>query len=128
MITKNYIKMCEKAKEIQKAWKPVDWDKFIYKDDGEMGIACVDEEPMNKETMKEINKKYIYLPTQEQLQEIYGYKMPIHKIPFMERPYYLISKLHDFEYVNKYEDMNELWLAFVMYEKYNKVWNGKDWE
>ena len=30
MITNKYIKMCEKAEEIQKDWKPEDGDKYIY--------------------------------------------------------------------------------------------------
>jgi hypothetical protein len=25
------------------------------------------------------------------------------------------------------ESWEQLWLAFVMKEKYNKVWNGEDW-
>jgi hypothetical protein len=28
---------------------------------------------------------------------------------------------------NRQDSFNELWLAFVMKEKYNKIWNGKDW-
>ena len=24
--------------------------------------------------------------------------------------------------------MEQLWLAFVMSEKYNKIWNGKEWD
>jgi len=30
-------------------------------------------------------------------------------------------------YTNDFTSMEQLWLAFVMNEKYNKVWNGKDW-
>jgi len=26
-----------------------------------------------------------------------------------------------------FTSMEQLWLAFVMKEKYNKVWNGKEW-
>lgn len=32
-------------------------------------------------------------------------------------------------YADKILEFNgeELWLVFVMYEKYNKIWNGEDW-
>ncbi len=27
-----------------------------------------------------------------------------------------------------FHSMEQLWLAFVMKEKFNKIWNGKDWK
>ena len=29
--------------------------------------------------------------------------------------------------ISNYDSMEQLWLAFVMKEKYGKVWNGKEW-
>ncbi|MDY6862955.1 MAG: hypothetical protein SVR08_11870 [Spirochaetota bacterium] len=31
------------------------------------------------------------------------------------------------EYPRQFNSMEQLWLAFVMSEKYNKKWNGKEW-
>ena len=78
-------------------------------------------------------KEYIYLPTQEQLQEMV-------KTPHVWRLGGLLENIYNFS-ENKYSyeelpknyvfenfnDMNELWLAFVMYEKYSKVWTGEKW-
>ena len=113
--------MCEKAEEIQRAWKPVDWDRFIYKNDRELGIACVDDK-YNKKAMKKVNRKYIWLPIQEQLQEMIKKR----------HIYYLIKDFQIFQVKHTVglhiNDMNKLWLAFVMYEKYNKIWTGKIWK
>lgn len=38
--------------------------------------------------------------------------------PFFEAALYICSY---------FPSMEQLWLAFVMKEKYNKVWNGNDW-
>ena len=129
MITKNYIKMCEKAEEIQKAWKPVDWDRFIYKDDRELGIAYIDNKH-NKKAMKKVNEKYIWLPTQEQLQEMI-------KEDFLAE-FGMIFKLYNwidngihcgiFNFDIKEITINELWLAFVMKKKWNKEWDDNKWK
>jgi predicted Abi (CAAX) family protease len=34
---------------------------------------------------------------------------------------------HRVGYWRIFTSMEQLWLAFVMKEQYNKVWNGKDW-
>jgi len=31
------------------------------------------------------------------------------------------------KYLNQFISMEQLWLAFVMKEKFNKVWNGENW-
>jgi len=31
------------------------------------------------------------------------------------------------DYVHQFLSMEQLWLAFVMKEKYNKIWDGKEW-
>ena len=73
-------------------------------------------------------KKLIWLPTQSQLQgmvedeETKGYAIN------------LLYKFHRF-YNTKgdypsglvFTSMEQLWLAFVLKEKYNKTWNGSEW-
>jgi len=29
--------------------------------------------------------------------------------------------------MHRHDSMEQLWLAFVMKEKYNKIWNGENW-
>lgn len=159
MITQNCIKMCEKAKQLQKLWKPKvgDWVWRKYTVFGEE----VDSQIWDKDKMEEIiiltyasdvdgyfqatkdgeerifnshnemhKKTCIWLPTQEQLQEMVN-----------EEEYsidgftYGFSHFCHYDEINGYSpqpseifsDYNELWLAFVMYEKWNKIWTGKDW-
>ena len=37
-----------------------------------------------------------------------------------------VGKKHQ-EYVKQFTSMGQLWLAFYMAEKHNKVWNGENW-
>ena len=74
---------------------------------------------------------YIWLPTQAQLQDMIGEG-------FIEK-YGLkgfISFFGDFADESEYMDngndkrftsMEQLWLAFVMKEKFNKIWDGEEW-
>lgn len=81
----------------------------------------------------------IQLERQDQLQEM------VNEIP--EYPKHIINRLYDFaDFVHKkpylpkrfkdiekdeachfFASMEQLWLAFVMKEKYSKVWDGKNW-
>jgi hypothetical protein len=38
-----------------------------------------------------------------------------------------VDTVEPLDETKKYHSFVELWLAFVMKEKYNKIWNGKDW-
>ena len=67
-------------------------------------------------------KECVVLPRQDQLQELLGYALTP-----------LISSFHNFiteclNYAQNLKSMEQLWLAFVMLEKYRKVWGGSDWE
>jgi hypothetical protein len=125
MITENYIKMCEKAEEIQKAWKPELADWFYSKeiDDSVLILG------FTKESRKEI-RKGIWLPTQEQLQEM---MIPTLGDDFLGcAPLVLNRKLEESLFSNGIYNWGtsyqELWLAFVIKEKYNKVWDGEKWK
>lgn len=130
MITKNFIKQCEKAEEIQKAWEPKIRDEitFMKPTEGEVypDIYITDIDTHGIYDKEHYKREYIYLPTQEQLQKM------------MEDRYYtkknipiLILNFSDFIFddidENQRGSMNELWLAFVMKVKYNKIWTGKKW-
>jgi len=119
MITENYIKMCEQAEEIQKLWKPVDWDRFIFKNDKTVGLGC----GHIKSYMK---VWYIWLPTQEQFQEMMT-KQGYFRFTLIELFYHFANDIFKTNSSQKFS-MNELWLAFVMKEKYHKIWTGEKWE
>ena len=154
MIIRDYFKMCEKAAQIQKLFNPkghnhtyhsgciwTDIDRDSYKYDkytkyGHQYICLRDGYLMH----------CIWLPTQEQLQEIlinkyskptsypYGYKQKWMNV--LEDFWDFCSTEDEWEgptwfasyNLEKYRSITEVWLAFVMKEKYNKIWDGKDWK
>ena len=85
MITRNYIKMCEQAKEIQKLWgcKKGDWikyqNKIIVLKEGYLNLEILEKDyglyarRINQDDGLVYDGKgnyLIWLPTQEQLQEM----------------------------------------------------------
>lgn len=69
----------------------------------------------------------IWLPRQDQLQDII-----LKNVEYTD-PIHLIWKLYDFcitdksNYVNKFISLEQIWIALIMKEKYNKIWNDEDW-
>jgi hypothetical protein len=113
MITKNFIKMCEKNEDLQKAWKPTEFDIFTY-----------DGTSLFKYPLVERTKKWViehtptYLPTLEQLFDMVGeYKAQISRV-FLS---IMIMKKY------KFESIQELVLNAVMEIKYKKYWTGEKW-
>jgi hypothetical protein len=136
-ITGKYIKMCQMATEIQKNWKPQEWDWIKYYDtyfkkeqiwhvlpyeiaDSGFYGAYIEGEGIGSD---KYNSQLVWLPQQDQLQEMVfnrydGYRWLI--IDFAE-------------WVGEYKDktslsMEQLWLFFVMGKRFNKQWDGKDWK
>lgn len=126
-----YIRMCEKAVEIQSLWKPLGGDIF-------MGWADVDivmdgEEPKELVIGSEIWGDYVrpmkghsvWLPRQDQLQDLLwpeGHDLTLGECQLVwEFARKNREKLADF---NSWE---KLWLCFLMSENFNKTWNGEDW-
>ena len=123
--SETYIKMCEKAGEIQKLWKPNE----------EFDLAYCEYCHKCHRILGEHKDSYIWLPRQDQLQEMVS--------PNKERLAGLITAFDVFLYnegerlpegenhlnsiETHYTSMEQLWLAFIMKEKYNKVWNNGDW-
>ncbi len=140
--SKEYIELCKQATEIQELWQYEDGDYFqtrFEKSDGDyfkgrtiVTCLCVAHNIKDSYGDTYVNEdapkgKYIWLPRQDQLQEM---------LTFDARSYLALIK--DFAYANAlnftslrnisvFSSMEQLWLAFVMYEKYQKKWNGKDW-
>jgi len=158
--SETYIKMCEKAEEIQREWKPKigDWVKVINKVEWDAYKLCADTGEIV--VVLGIDKKFgsdepiigdvanvglypesswlgfnstprdnlVWLPRQSQLQEMIDWKgfdisIDWHSLPCK---FYWAKDPLETQGVNG-DSMEQLWLAFVYKEKYNKVWNGTDW-
>ncbi len=110
--SEEYIEQCEKAKEIQKEWTPKENDTVFG---GKQCRAILYDIP------NEMKKRLlIWLPRQDQLQEML-WTVTATDI------YHWLRKVTEFQMRNSCQSMEQLWLAFVMKEKYNKTWDGKEW-
>ena len=148
--TKEYILQSKKAKEIQFGhnWGWGDWliaehgvfqigtatfnydIKDIYRPPirSELPVATVQNEDIEAQTF---TGELIWLPTQNQLQEMlykhwWGDKQPSNKVSSVVQK--LVWCMDD--NITKYciDSMEQLWLAFVMKELYNKVWQEGEWK
>ena len=128
--SKEYIKMCEKAKEVQKEWKtPGDNDCYIYTDEP-IKVWFFPSDLRGRVSIGEW--KLIWIPRQDQLQEMVigesnDFIGLLSKAFCWTKEYKTINNIAVY-YTSKFNSMEQLWLAFVMEEKYNKIWNGKKWE
>ena len=132
--------MSEKAVEIQENWKPQCGDIFCFYGDPpilsknpvvykvyqskEEGVVETDKLIPTELVRRFYKNLYIWLPRQDQLQGMVE----------NHTWYGLILKLNQFveevdfsQEANEFRSMEQLWLAFVYRELYNKVWNGEDW-
>jgi len=124
--SETYIKMCEKAEEIQKEHILHDDDfSAIWYPTGSNGTTIMGEYKVSQAL-----SIGIWLPRQDQLQEMVeinpAYKANLKRkaaILALEFAEYVQELPHN-EIVDK--STEQLWLAFVMKDN-NKVWNGEDW-
>ena len=129
--TLKYIKMCEEAKEIQDLAPKIrtrihtKMNICICSDDkfGLGGVYyCMDTVSDDGITVE--STYAVWLPRQDQLQEI------LNKTTYfilMDFTNFVDSKWgYESCVVNKYS-MEQLWLAFVMKEKFNKHWDNNIW-
>ena len=127
--TKKYISMCEKAEEIQEKWKPKRGDFYTVVVHGKATDIIniyIDGFPCLPQGFIPLSELYIWLPRQDQLQEMIALKSKFHRV---------VDKLYDFRewvevnatYVTSDCSLEQLWLAFGMFEKYKKTWDGEKW-
>ena len=150
--SEKYIKMCEQAQEIQDLRKFLDsGNKFELWEDSD--FCHIELSSQNKEFdlvksrttifnksfqyflcdskclhYSEAYSKTIWLPRQDQLQEIYFLNSDDKTLDkFISS---LLSVLYLIKWENNHCSFEQLWLAFTMKEKYNKLWNeaNEQWE
>ena len=125
--SKQYIKMCKEAKEIQEIYQNTfkkednevnnileGW--YVY--DGKNVILLHNNEFFISDLKDEL-KKYIWLPRQDQLQAIITTNKYF-RFSLIELFYHFANKN-----ISKFTSMEQLWLAYVMYIKYKKIWNNE---
>jgi len=117
--TKEYIKMCEKAKEIQKSFQSLH-DTINHPHN-----LYIDRNTYKVESFNNYkHRNNIWLPRQDQLQEMVSSRNAYNLMLIFEL-WYDKHCGDDSEY--EYGSMEQLWLAFVMKEKYQKQWDGEKW-
>jgi len=138
-VSKKYIKMCEKAKEIQKLWKYENGDWYasqMTKEGYFIGVVSKDYEKLCSNTQveapyyQEYSEYCIWLPRQDQLQEIIIDKYKDYEedkyIQLTFEFYAFIGSGRKRKGIRKLYSMEQLLLAFVMYKRYGKIWNDKE--
>ena len=128
-ISKEYILMCEEAKEIQDLWNNPEVGDFTYNPPysrWDSWVGCVGDKDCYLVKNTE-NGSSIWLPRQDQLQEMIV-TLGMSSATFLQT---MANKVWDSmqscDYYLQFKSMEQLWLGFIMFEKYNKKWNGKDW-
>jgi hypothetical protein len=142
--SKEYIEMCWKAVEVQELWEPrfgdlyivsnVEFDFIVLTYNNKTGIV----QGINKEGKEQYFhiKSRTWLPRQDQLQGIIknkiesDYGLQIRFIDFLDN-FDFRKKKNSGDItetgVIRSMSMEQLWLAFVMKERWNKTWNGTEW-
>ncbi|KKK85112.1 hypothetical protein LCGC14_2776590 [marine sediment metagenome] len=121
-----FIKMAD-CPEIQGLWQPKVGDITVKLPDGfihnvnKTDITCGYTDKWRQEIFTKYGR-YVWLPTQSQLQEmVSGGDKPFDIGLLFGRAFRFLMD-GNCEYITS---MEQLWLAFVMKEKYNKVWDGE---
>lgn len=142
--SKEYIEMCEKAVEVQalrddyEKWEVGDYSttENIVKHRPEMPYTVLGEQ---EDAPYDVCNP-IWLPSQNQLQEMVGIKtfQDFYDSKLFAMFYGATIQCHGFSgdyitgdytggIIGRKWSMEQFWLAFVMKEKYNKVWTGEEW-
>ena len=144
--SETYIKMCEKAVEIQDTWEIAAWDYCYCEKEARVVVLSGYETDAGyyghgiesysfRDEIEIIGTwsenrgcggegKHIFLPRQDQLQEM------VLESNHPDELLKIIGHFHDFAcgVTPQFDSMEQLWLAFVMKERYSKIWNGEEWQ
>ena len=120
-----YIKMCESADLIQKRWQPEFGDFFVS-----MSLGLTSQcEPITSDLEKKASYlktiKAVWIPRQDQVQEIIIEHYPTSWDLAIAFSNGLIGE--NASYFEKFDSMEKLWLAFIMLEKYKRKWKEAEW-
>ena len=124
-ISEDYIRMCD-CEEVQGQWVIQKTD-IVTDREYEEGIYCILTNEDMEDTVE--NPGYlIWLPRQDQIQEMLNYTLGMLTTwDFYEFCYNKMGLRMSNANVCNFTTMEQLWLAFYMYKKHTKNWNGKMW-
>ena len=114
--SKEYIKMCD-CPEIQgkiKYDRCSFWARPLI--NGKYSVWCGYHSPRD-----------IWLPRQDQIQEMIKTNILDLLNKFYKYVFDDLSWMFNKDHTIKFNSMEQLWLAFYMYEKHGKIWNGEKW-
>ncbi len=141
--SKRNIKMCEEAKKLQEEWQPSDWDYVYCKRERVFVVlsgyvtdgGCYGHETPSKDRLsyysgscddlsqgKSYKEFHIWLPRQDQLQKMVGCNKNI------QMAHHRLYQIAEFWIGRDLRNMEQLWLAFVMKEKFGKEWKDGTWK
>ena len=146
--SKTYIEMCD-CPEIQSTWKPKQGDWLVAREYLDIPLVAIDG-LREGELVVELHWEdwdfldedtSIWLPRQDQLQEMVGFtarsigaiyrwaSSEVYDLPDDKENYSFPHDEHWYRNIPLYFNgsWEQLWLAFVMKEKHNKIWNGEEW-
>ncbi len=139
--SEQYIEQCRKAVKIQDLWK---WKKGDFYYFPPLKRVCVTEEDYIVPRHAVYKEESIWLPTQSQLQEMlldrslsYNGEPLINDIESVLILSHMFNDHWDNIDLRKWPhcfpkesivSFEQLWLAFLYAQKYNKTWNGEEWE
>ena len=134
--SETYVKMCEKAKEIQDITLKEDDYCIVIDGEGQklyQGLLGFHREPFLSPTAIKI----VWLPRQDELQDMIPSPMESYERCFKagsliaEIDYFIFHPANPLKQFSsealKFSTIEQLWLAFVMKKKYGKRWSGTDW-
>ena len=105
-------------------WAPAEGDLFADELCHVSTVSLPILDHLNKSFKQGKRENYVWLPRQDQLQEMV--------LPMFERNCrWMLEECYKFitpPYFPQLESMEQIWLAFIMKEKNGKIWNGEDWE
>lgn len=151
--SEEYIKMCEAAVEIQDnhKWLIGDWFVYIHSEQGEgtflhfttevlveakervviglgeknMPSLCEAKGTTHQWDIRDVK----WLPRQDQLQAMCKHTDDVYALVELFAKCVNSGELYLIGNQGKcFTSMEQLWLAFVMKEKYDKVWDGDKWQ
>ncbi len=129
--TKNYILMAEKAFEVQELWEPDVGDYFKIRNevDGHVNVLGCHWEKCDGCEWEACKEESLWIPTQSQLQ---GMVKDRFKVSYGIDLYHLVKCFQIFQVKHTgglgLTSMEQLWISFVMKEKFSKHWTGSEWK
>lgn len=134
-VSPQYVKMCDQAVEIQEQAPtkcsdlPVTNCLRVFTDIcGEWWADRINKPSWWYERKGEImcyDPLYVWLPRQDELQEMVNDKsVPWPAVTLARR---FLRFIESWQILTHIPSMEQLWLAFVMKEKWGKVWVNDDW-